>query len=162
MGWPSKTNPVLTRLVLFIYISLCLKHNFIFRELCSHIKPVLFQCCFTSTETIMLIRDGDPRMATSTFRQLRSSVLTRLVPFISLCFKHNFILSALCLLGSHCSLLLLGYSGVSIIHWTLTWTTGSLMSICGLFACVCLDTHGRLWFVASSEELLQSLHGFWF
>ena len=33
----------------------------------------LVQCCFTSTETIRLIRDGDPRTATSTFTQLLSS-----------------------------------------------------------------------------------------
>ena len=31
------------------------------------------QCCFTSTETIRLIRDGEPRTATSTFTQLLSS-----------------------------------------------------------------------------------------
>ena len=28
------------------------------------------QCCFTSTETIRTIRDGEPRTATSTFTQL--------------------------------------------------------------------------------------------
>ena len=33
----------------------------------------LFQWCFTSTETIRLIRDGEPWMATSTFTQLLSS-----------------------------------------------------------------------------------------
>ena len=33
-----------------------------------------FQCYFTSTETIRLIRDGEPRMATSTFTQLLSCV----------------------------------------------------------------------------------------
>ena len=32
------------------------------------------QCCFTSTETTRLIRDGEPRTATSTFTQLLSSV----------------------------------------------------------------------------------------
>ena len=31
------------------------------------------QCCFTSTETIRTIRDGEPRTATSTFTQLLSS-----------------------------------------------------------------------------------------
>jgi len=31
------------------------------------------KCCFTSTETIRLIRDGEPRTATSTFAQLLSS-----------------------------------------------------------------------------------------
>ena len=37
------------------------------------------QCCFTSTETIRLIRDGELRMATSTFTQLlsRGSSLSR-------------------------------------------------------------------------------------
>ena len=35
---------------------------------------VSFQCCeFTSTETIRLIGDGEPRTATSTFRQLLNS-----------------------------------------------------------------------------------------
>ena len=31
------------------------------------------QCCFTSTETTRTIRDGEPRMATSTFTQPLSS-----------------------------------------------------------------------------------------
>ena len=31
-----------------------------------------FQCCFTSIETIRLIRDGEPRTATSNFTQLLS------------------------------------------------------------------------------------------
>ena len=34
---------------------------------------VQVQCCFTSTETIRTIRDGEPRSATSTFTQLLSS-----------------------------------------------------------------------------------------
>ena len=34
---------------------------------------VSFQCCFTSTETIKLIRDGKSRTATSTFTQLLGS-----------------------------------------------------------------------------------------
>ena len=33
--------------------------------------PPPFECCFTSTETIRLIRDGEPRTATSTFTQLQ-------------------------------------------------------------------------------------------
>ena len=33
------------------------------------------QCCFMSTETVRTIRDGEPRMATSSFKQLPSSVL---------------------------------------------------------------------------------------
>ena len=37
-------------------------------------RPVSFRCCFTSTETIRLIRDGEPRTPTSTFTQLRKSV----------------------------------------------------------------------------------------
>ena len=32
-----------------------------------------FQCCFTFTETVRLIRDGEPRTATSTFTQLLGS-----------------------------------------------------------------------------------------
>ena len=35
---------------------------------------VQVQCCFTSTETIRTIRDGEPRTATSTFTQLLSFV----------------------------------------------------------------------------------------
>ena len=34
---------------------------------------IVVQCCFTSTETLRTIRDGEPRMATSTFTQLLSS-----------------------------------------------------------------------------------------
>ena len=34
----------------------------------------LLQCCSTSTEAIRLIRDGEPRTASSTFTQLLSSV----------------------------------------------------------------------------------------
>ena len=33
------------------------------------------QCCFMSTETVRTIRDGEPRTATSAFKQLPSSVL---------------------------------------------------------------------------------------
>ena len=37
-------------------------------------KPGLFfKCCFTSRETISLIRDGEPRTATSTLTQLLNS-----------------------------------------------------------------------------------------
>ena len=32
---------------------------------------LLFQCCLTSTDTMRLIRDGEPRTAASTFTQLR-------------------------------------------------------------------------------------------
>ena len=39
----------------------------------SHSPGVPVQCCFTSTETIRLIRDGLLRTATSTFTQLMSS-----------------------------------------------------------------------------------------
>ena len=37
-----------------------------------------FQCCFTSTETFRLIRDGEPRTATSAFTQLLSSDINKL------------------------------------------------------------------------------------
>ena len=33
------------------------------------------QCCFTSTETVRLVRDGEPRTATSTFTQILSSAM---------------------------------------------------------------------------------------
>ena len=36
-------------------------------------KTCSVPCCFTSTETIRLIKDGEPRTATSTFTQLLSS-----------------------------------------------------------------------------------------
>ena len=36
---------------------------------------VSFQCCLTSTETIRLIRDGEPRTDTSTFTRLLNSRL---------------------------------------------------------------------------------------
>ena len=36
-------------------------------------KVTMTRCCFTSTETARLIRDGEPRTATSTFTQLLSS-----------------------------------------------------------------------------------------
>ena len=42
----------------------------------SHSSWVLsssLQCCFTSTETVRTVRDGEPRTATSTFTQLLSS-----------------------------------------------------------------------------------------
>ena len=35
----------------------------------------MVQCCFTSTETVRLIRTGKPRTATSTFTQLLNSVI---------------------------------------------------------------------------------------
>ena len=41
---------------------------------CQHFS---FQCCFMATKTIRLIRDGEPRMATSTFTQLLRSDLVR-------------------------------------------------------------------------------------
>ena len=36
-------------------------------------KRLTFSCCFASTETVRLIRDGEPRTATSTFTQPLSS-----------------------------------------------------------------------------------------
>ena len=36
-------------------------------------RRVRVQCCFTSTETIRTIREGEPRTATSTFTQFMSS-----------------------------------------------------------------------------------------
>ena len=37
---------------------------------------VQVQCCFTSTETVRTIKDGEPRTATSTFTQLLNSDVT--------------------------------------------------------------------------------------
>ena len=39
----------------------------------------LVQCCFTSTETIVTVRDGEPRTAASTFTQLLNSVRSLLL-----------------------------------------------------------------------------------
>ena len=36
---------------------------------------LLLQCCFTSTETVRTIRDGEPRTSTSTFTQLLNSLV---------------------------------------------------------------------------------------
>ena len=45
---------------------------------CAHCTRKSFvHCCFASTETTRLIRDGEPRTATSTFTQLLSSESTR-------------------------------------------------------------------------------------
>ena len=41
---------------------------------------------------------------------------------------------------------------VSIIHQTLTWTTGSLTCVCDLFRCMRIHM-GGLWFIVSSEGL---------
>ena len=48
----------------------------ILRNKCKHqyeYVQVQVQCCFTSTETIRTIRDGEPRTATSSLTQLLSS-----------------------------------------------------------------------------------------
>ena len=37
------------------------------------LNSVRVQCCFTSTETVQTIRDGEPRRSSSTFTQLLSS-----------------------------------------------------------------------------------------
>ena len=39
---------------------------------CQHPPFVQVQCCFTSPKTVRTARDGEPRMATSTFTQLLS------------------------------------------------------------------------------------------
>ena len=46
-------------------------HLYTAPELCHTCRSI--QHCFTFTETIRTIRDGDPRMSTSTFEQLPSS-----------------------------------------------------------------------------------------
>ena len=40
-------------------------------------SEIEIQCCFTSTETIRIIRDGEPRTTTSTFTQLLRSELKK-------------------------------------------------------------------------------------
>ena len=37
------------------------------------------QCCFTSTEIVMIVRDGEPRTATLTFTQLLSSEVVYII-----------------------------------------------------------------------------------
>ena len=55
------------------------------------------QCCFTSTETIRLIRDREPMMATLTFTQLLSSVMRLLGPLLCIRFAENIhILISVC------------------------------------------------------------------
>ena len=42
---------------------------------CARVCGNVVHCCFTeTTETIMTVRDGEPRTATSTFTQLLSSL----------------------------------------------------------------------------------------
>ena len=45
---------------------------------------VLLHCCFTSTETVGIVRDGEPRTATPPFTQILSSALSPSLP--ALCF----------------------------------------------------------------------------
>ena len=52
--------------------------------LSSEILNFSFQCSFTSTETIRLIRDGEPWAAASTFTQLMSSEIASFEFSISL------------------------------------------------------------------------------
>ena len=47
------------------------------------------QCCFTSTETIRTISDGEPRTATSTFTQLLSSARALHGPSSMLLYVHR-------------------------------------------------------------------------
>ena len=57
-----------------LFVSCCCStdqtHRYMF------VADVQVQCCFTSTETIRTVRDGEPRTVSSTFTQPRSSVLT--------------------------------------------------------------------------------------
>ena len=61
-----------TFLVTEVFFPLCLQIPPCPVVLFRHV-PHFFKCCFTSTETIRTTRDGEPRTATSTFTQLRSS-----------------------------------------------------------------------------------------
>ena len=47
--------------------------------LCHGFGLMLVQICFTSTETVGTIRDGEPRTSTSTFTQLMSSGLKLII-----------------------------------------------------------------------------------
>ena len=40
----------------------------------NHSRALFLKCCFTSTETVRTIRDGEPRTPASTFTQLLSAV----------------------------------------------------------------------------------------
>ena len=46
-----------------------------------------------------------------------------------------------------------GYLGVSIIHQTLTWTTGALMCVSALFACVCTKSQPKDYVIESAQNL---------
>ena len=67
--------PVLTRMPVRVTVGdsgLCCCSCVTYLELLltPFVLILLLQCCFTSTETISTIRDGEPRTATSAFTQL--------------------------------------------------------------------------------------------
>ena len=54
-------------------VKLCMSHN-LQEKILRLVNWATSSCSFTPTETVRLIRDGEPRTATSTFTQLLSSV----------------------------------------------------------------------------------------
>ena len=54
------------------------------RKACS-----IAECCITPTETVRIIRDGEPRTATSTFTQLLNSKRKASSPFVVLYVHRN-------------------------------------------------------------------------
>lgn len=52
---------------------------------------------------------------------------------------------------------ILGYFGVSIIHWFLTGITWFLRYVCDLFACI-IYTHGRPWCIVSFKDCTHVVH----
>ena len=49
-----------------------------------------------------------------------------------------------------------GYFGVSVIHQTLRWTTGSLTWVCDLFACVYTQSQGTLVYNFNRRTFIES------
>ena len=65
-----------------------------------HVIPnLLLQCCFTFTETVETIRDGEPRTSTSSFTQLQISVILNepRQPFILVLFLFSISIKVVCL-----------------------------------------------------------------
>ena len=71
------TPPEMSRLVgpyLYLCLPVCLSVKVSVSSLSLLRRSCSVQCCFTSTETIRTIRDGEPRTSTSTLTHLLSSV----------------------------------------------------------------------------------------
>ena len=61
---------------------------------------VSFHCCVTSTETVRTVRDGDPRISTSSFAQLMSSDIGSFFLFFLLLFSPSWCFTSTQNMGS--------------------------------------------------------------